>query len=117
MASKRRKLTKDERKAIWEKYDRRCAYCGHKIALSEMQVDHIKSLAHGGPDTLDNMNPSCRLCNHYKRSADLNTFKNFFLDGIIKRLRKIYIFRVAEKYGMITVNGWNHKFYYEKRGK
>lgn len=113
MEIKRRKLTKSDRETIWRKYGGRCAYCGSKITPSEMQADHIKSLAHGGSDTLDNMNPSCRLCNHYKRNAELDSFRNFFLDGIVERLRKIYIFRVAEKYGMVTVSGWNHRFYFE----
>ena len=27
---------------------------------------------------------------------------------------KIYIFRVALNYGMITINGWDKKFYFEK---
>ena len=30
------------------------------------------------------------------------------------RLMKIYIFRVALNYGMITINGWDKRFYFEK---
>ena len=114
---KRRKLTKQERMQIYDKYRGHCAYCGNKIKYTEMQVDHIKPLFNGGLDQLENMNPSCRLCNHYKRSASLEFFRNVLLGGITERLHKIYIFRVAEKYGMITINKWDKKFYFERRKK
>ena len=56
------------------------------------------------------------MCNHYKRAADIETFRYVLFGGLIKRLMKIYIFRVALDYGMITINGWDKKFYFEKDG-
>ena len=107
---------KIDRQKVYEKYNGHCAYCGKPITIKDMQVDHILSKRNGGTDDIDNLNPSCRMCNHYKRAADIETFRNVLLGGLIKRLMKIYIFRVALDYGMITINGWDNKFYFEKNG-
>ena len=105
---------KIDRQKVYDKYNGHCAYCGKVITIKDMQVDHILPKRNGGTDDIDNLNPSCRLCNHYKRAADIETFRNDLLGGLIKRLMKIYIFRVTLDYGMITINGWDKKFYFEK---
>lgn len=105
---------KIDRKAVWQKYGGRCAYCGCEITIKEMQVDHVKPKRIGGSNDMDNLNPSCRLCNHYKRAMSLEEFRTWTLDGLASRLRKIYIVRVAEKYGIITINNYDKKFYFEK---
>ena len=107
---------KIDRQKVYDKYNGHCAYCGKAIAIKDMQVDHILPKRNGGTDDIDNLNPSCRLCNHYKRAAGIETFRYVLLGELIKRLMKIYIFRVALDYGMITINGWNKKFYFEKNG-
>ena len=105
---------KIDRQKVYDKYNGHCAYCGKAISIKEMQVDHILPKRNGGTNDIDNLNPSCRLCNHYKRAANIETFRHGLLGGLIKRLMKIYIFRVALDYGMITINGWDKKFYFEK---
>ena len=105
-----------DRQKVYDKYNGHCAYCGKAIAIKDMQVDHILPKRNGGKDDLDNLNPSCRLCNHYKRAYSIECFRDFALGGLIKRLMKVYIFRVALDYGMITINGWDNKFYFEKNG-
>ncbi|MDY4114623.1 MAG: HNH endonuclease [Blautia sp.] len=109
-------MMKIDRQKVYDKYNGHCAYCGKPITIKDMQVDHILPKRNGGKDHIDNLNPSCRLCNHYKRAADIETLRNWLLGGLIERLMKIYIFRVALDYGMITINGWDKKFYYEKNG-
>lgn len=105
---------KIDRQAVYDKYDGHCAYCGCKLeSIKDMQVDHILPQRNGGNNEIDNLNPSCRLCNHYKRGNDLETFRTFSLGGLIERLKKIYIFRVALKYGMIDIKNWDAKFYFE----
>ena len=105
---------KIDRQKVYEKYNGHCAYCGKAIAIKDMQVDHILPQRNGGTDDIDNLNPSCLLCNHYKRAAAIETFRNDLLGRLIKRLMKIYIFRVALNYGMITINGWDKKFCFER---
>lgn len=104
------------RQKVYEKYDGHCAYCGKPITIKDMQVDHALAKRNGGTDCNDNLMPSCKRCNHYKRAADIETFRNFLLGGLIERLMKVYIFRVALDFGMISINGWDKKFYYEKNG-
>lgn len=107
-------MSKIDRKQVYDKYDGYCAYCGDKISIKDMQVDHIIPKRINGTDDLENLNPSCRLCNHYKRAETIDVFRDWKLDGLIERLRKIYIFNVAEKYGMVEVKNWDRKFYFEK---
>ena len=114
--TKQNQIMKIDRQKVYDKYNGHCAYCGKAITIKDMQVDHILPKRNGGTDDIDNLNPSCRLCNHYKRANSIESFRDFALGGIIKRLMKIYIFRVALDYGMITINGWDKKFYYEKNG-
>lgn len=38
--NQRRKLTKDERMAVYEKTNGHCAYCGCELEYKDMQVDH-----------------------------------------------------------------------------
>lgn len=104
-----------DRQQVYNKYNGHCAYCGKKITIKDMQVDHIKPIAGGGTDDLNNLNPSCRLCNHYKRAEPLEIFRSWKLAGIVERLKKNYIFRVALAYGMIEIKGWDKKFYYERK--
>ena len=105
---------KIDRQKVYEKYNGHCAYCGKAIAIKDMQVDHILPQRNGGTDDIDNLNPSCRMCNHYKDAYSIESFRNFALGGLLDRLMKIYIFRVALDYGMITINNWDKKFYFEK---
>lgn len=72
--NQRRKLTKDERMAVYEKTNGHCAYCGCELEYKDMQVDHvipINGWSEQGSDTLDNMLPACRSCNHYKSRSTL----------------------------------------------
>lgn len=107
-------MMKVDRQKVYDKYNGHCAYCGKAISIKDMQVDHILPQRNGGTDDIDNLNPSCRLCNHYKRAYSIESFRDFALGGLIDRLMKIYIFRVALSYGMITINGWDKKFYFEQ---
>ena len=103
-----------DRKKVYDKYCGHCAYCGKAIKIEDMQVDHIVPKRDNGTDDFSNMNPSCRLCNHYKRADSLESFRKWSLGGVVERLINVYIFRVALKYGMIEIRGWDNKFYFEK---
>lgn len=65
-------ISKEKRLKIYNKYNGRCAYCGCKLEYKDMQVDHIipQRIA-GSTNDLDNLMPTCRTCNHYKRGTIL----------------------------------------------
>ena len=114
-------MNKSTREAVYKKYDGHCAYCGNYIQYKDMQVDHLvpkqqehifKFYNNKSIDSFDNLMPSCRSCNHYKRSHSLDTYRRL-LATIQERLMKIYIFKVAINYGIIEIKPFNGKFYFE----
>ena len=101
------------RTLVHAKYDGHCAYCGKIIRVSEMQVDHIVPKNQGGTNDIGNLNPACRRCNHYKRGGNPE-YLRWLLRGLLDRLDKIYIYKVAKDYGMISETPFDRKFYFEK---
>ena len=112
---------KIDRNYVHQKYNGHCAYCGRVITLKEMQVDHFvpkyKSMSMG---TVvyhpDNLMPSCRSCNHYKRASPIEYFRELLMT-IHTRIAKIYIVKVAINFGIIQFKSFDGEFYYEKVDK
>lgn len=100
--AKRKRITAAQRMEIWKKYGGRCAYCGCKIQLKEMQVDHVEAIYRHEKeyieskakylDDMENYMPACRMCNFYKMTYT----------------------RIAKKYGMILEQKKEIVFYFEK---
>ncbi|SCI52095.1 HNH endonuclease [Intestinibacter bartlettii] len=111
---KRKKLTKEERIEIYNRFDGRCGYCGEKIDIKDMQVDHIVALRVGGTDTLDNMICSCRSCNHYKSTYTLEKFEKQLQEIPNRLIRDSAIFRIGLKYGLIEIKDKKVEFYFKK---
>lgn len=106
-------MPKVDRKAVYEKYGGRCAYCGRKIDIKDMQADHLKPQRQGGADEINNMMPSCRRCNHYKRANSLDVYRSMLMD-MERKVLDTYLGRVARDYGMVEWKGWDGKFFFEK---
>lgn len=73
-------MKEKQRQYVYEKYGGHCAYCGEHIEYKDMQVDHINPKRNGGVDSVENYNPSCRLCNHYKRASSKGWDKKFYFE-------------------------------------
>ena len=114
-------ISKETRLKVYEKYNGRSAYCGRKIEYKDMQVDHLipKHLAEMGKvywdevETETNYMPSCRMCNHYKRSNSLEVFRRY-IQEIPKKLKSNYIYKVGVAYGNVIENEKPIEFYFEK---
>jgi len=112
-------ISKALRLQVYNKYNGHCAYCGKEIAYKDMQVDHIvPQNAHwfyekGYVGHSENLNPSCRRCNHYKRANSLDLYRKLLI-SLHDRVRGQYICKVAEDYGIIKIEPWNGKFYFEE---
>lgn len=100
------------RNNVLNKYNKKCAYCGNDITLEDMKIDHIIPQSKGGTDNLDNLMPACEICNHYKDSHNINKFK-YLLNNIIKKIKKLYIIKVAMRYGLIEFKEFSN-FYFER---
>lgn len=107
-------MTKQTREDVYNKYERHCAYCGKELQdIKDMQVDHIKPKRAGGLDEIDNYNPSCRRCNHYKRALDLEGFRKY-MKKLHERIAKDYITKVGIDYGIVKLDKFEGVFYFEK---
>ena len=108
-------VSKKQREQIYNKYNGRCAYCGQEIEYKNMQVDHIKAKYIGGKNEKTNYVPSCRACNFYKSTLDIEDFR-IRIETIPQRLNRIFIFRLAVKYGLIEIKNKKIKFLGEENG-
>ena len=137
-------MNKKLRQQVYEKFGGKCAYTGHTLP-EDWQVDHMTSkiqhqwstyYRHGDLDTIkkelktvdniDNLVPTLRIVNHYKRSLDLEGFRHYMLN-FHKRLaklpkntsvqrtkeRKIYMYKIAEVFGISPENPFSGVFYFE----
>ena len=113
---KRRKLSKADRIQIYDKCNRRCAYCGCDLEYKDMQVDHAKSLRCGGADEMSNMLPACRSCNHYKATLGVEKFRRY-IEGIPHRLNRDSIpFAVGKRFGVVEDHQKHVVFWFEELG-
>ena len=117
-------ISKKTREIVYNKYNGHCAYCGCEIEMKDMQVDHIvpkyrnNEMWHKGKigtDEISNLNPSCRMCNFYKGMSTIDAFRARLRNGIMFNLQKEFCFRLVQKYGMVKIEDWDGKFYYEKK--
>ena len=105
----RRKLAVGERKLVYAKTCGHCAYCGCDLPYESMQVDHAVSLHNHGEDSLDNMLPSCRECNYYKRGSNVDGFRRKLKRAFGREEKCDFVKRLESKY-----SGWNGLFYFER---
>ena len=118
--------TDKERQAVYDKYNGHCAYCGKSIKLKScknserMYIDHIVPVIleeyDGVPvnNDLENLNPACFFCNFYKSTYSLEDFRKNIEETCVKRLEKIFNFKLLVRFGIIKVVRKPVKFYFEK---
>ena len=107
---------KQIRELIYQKYDGHCAYCGRKIAIEDMQVDHIVSRYRNGSNDLDNLNPSCRMCNFRKQTFTIEQFRKEIARQA-ETAMKTFANRMSAAYGLISYTPHKVEFYFEKQKK
>lgn len=112
-----------DRLKVLEKYGSHCAYCGVKIDIKSMQVDHIRSKQSFRSDYLEakevisdisNLNPACRRCNNFKAGMRLERFRSELQEQVDRARERSVNFRMAEKYGQIKITESPIVFYFEK---
>jgi 5-methylcytosine-specific restriction endonuclease McrA len=113
------------RKNILGKYDSHCSYCGKDLTLKNMQIDHQVPKAYNWRmvslfnevisycEQYENLFPACRRCNHYKRDDNLEQFRGK-IKTLHERLMGIYIIKVAIDFGIVKIEPFDGKFYFEK---
>lgn len=118
-------MKKTDREILWNKYNKKCAYCGKNIEYKEMQADHIipiyrgrdKNKIPGGikaSNELDNMNPSCGRCNRRKGTLTIEKFRAEIQQQVSRLKRDSNQYRIALDYGLIEETCKPVVFYYER---
>lgn len=100
------------REIVFRKYDGKCAYCGCELELHDLKIDHFIPKKKGGTDDIENLMPSCEICNHYKDAHNIDKFKSM-MKKIKNKISKLYIIKVAQRYNLISIKDFT-EFYYEK---
>ncbi|MEO5376834.1 MAG: HNH endonuclease [Magnetococcus sp. DMHC-6] len=52
-----------------------CAYCGSQTHPSQLTLDHVVPLIHGGKTSKSNCVPACMACNQRKSNTPAETWK------------------------------------------
>lgn len=102
---------------IYSKTRGRCAYCGCDLRFEDMQVDHVVPLngwIEKGSDTIDNMLPACRSCNHYKSTMTIETFRKMVENMPVALMRDSVTYRNAVRFGLVEPKPHKVVFYFER---
>ena len=75
------------------------------IEVNNLRGDNVHSF--------ENLMPSCRRCNHYKRTYSLEEFRRL-IKTLHERVSTQYINKVAIDYGVINIKQFDGLFYFEK---
>lgn len=116
---------------VYDKYNGHCAYCGKKLNIGEMQVDHAIPLAgvwygkdrkkvadmieDDSINSIENLMPACRACNYYKGVGDIEQFRSRIKTQLSHSCIDTFQARLAMQFGMIEYHKWDGKFYFEKQ--
>lgn len=124
---------KQTREIVYAKFRGNCAYCGQFIQIKDMQVDHVipqygfqsylknkwkipEFLSHLTENDLhhiDNLFPSCRVCNNWKSTYHLELFREEIQDQVNRLNKRHANYRMAKKYGLIEETVKPVKFHFE----
>ena len=126
-------LTKKQRAELFAKYDGKCAYCSCELP-EKWHADHIEPvkrefefvkkgstyisrstgiLENPHLDFVENMNPSCPECNHYKSSMPLESFRRELSKQVERAEKSSKNFRFALKYNQVKLTPQPIIFYFE----
>jgi len=106
-------MDKELRRAIYDKYDGHCAYCGNKITYGQLQADHIHPRSKGGVWNYDNFNPSCASCNHFKANMTIEEMRLAIKNAVCSERRYKSSSRLVSRYPRKEIALEDIKFYFE----
>jgi hypothetical protein len=116
----RKGFTQKTRLIVYQKYDGHCAYCGRKIPLTSMQVDHLASyMENKGTNDLSNLMPACPDCNRVKGSSTLEGFRKLLIDEprVLETSQNYDAYKMSKAYGLIKRVYKTVVFYFETHGE
>lgn len=117
----------ETRRAIYFKYNGRCAYCGTELTSSNYTIDHIEPLMRGykdselqrynrerGKNCADNYNPCCMPCNSSKSTLTLEKWREEISKKFDRIQRDCSEYNLLLRFGLVTEHREKVQFYFEK---
>ena len=71
----RKRISKKDKEMIYKSQKCKCMYCGKKIQLDYMHIDHKTPLSRKGSNNLSNLHLICAPCNNRKGSLTDGEFR------------------------------------------
>ena len=136
-------MKKELREKVWNKCNKRCAYCGKILEYKQMQVDHIIPKRHTwsneyleqvninrttnpmtpyadpiirGTDKIENLLPTCRRCNLLKTDGNIEVLRWQIKNKIFCLNEYTNNYKLVKDYGLIKEIEIDVRFYFEKIG-
>lgn len=112
---------KADRLAVLGKFNENCAYCGLKLSIETLHIDHVipkkrskwKSEINRENDNIENYFPSCKSCNSSKGSCTIDEFRNRLHERHQYMMNNYSEYRSMIKFKRIMVNPQPVIFYFE----
>jgi len=105
------------RRAVYSKYNGRCAYCGTELEINEMHIDHIvarRRFSGPGLDDISNLNPSCPSCNIRKATLTIEEFRDEISKQVDRLKRDVNQFNLALRFNQIEITNKPVIFWFEQ---
>ena len=78
----------DKRKLIYESDQWTCQYCGDKVTLENITLDHFIPKSKGGQNNKENLRTCCLMCNSIKSGKTFKEAAPYLLKSIKERRQK-----------------------------
>ena len=120
LAPNKQRLKMTKRQTVYDKFNGRCAYCGCELKAG-FHIDHIEPIRRNSDgsclnpqnESLSNMNPSCPSCNIMKHNQSIEQFRVMIKNFVTNLNKYNNQYKFSKKYGLITENDVEVKFYFE----
>ena len=113
-----KKMNKNTRKQVFDKFGGRCAYCGCELDFDKFQIDHFipqvwaKNEGLKPDNSFENLMPACVECNRYKSSNHIEGMREW-LESSKQKLLKTQNLRILNRVGGFSINEKPIRFYFE----
>jgi len=81
------------------------------------EIDKVKAAAikydYDENNSIENLMPTCKGCNHYKGKWDLEFYRELMLK-LHTKMEDEYLIKRALEYGIVKIEPWDGLFYFEK---
>ncbi len=72
------KIPNEVRQYIFQRDRNQCQSCGKVATETQLSIDHITPLAHGGSNDISNLHTLCLTCNQRKSDKADSRFRRYF---------------------------------------